>query len=34
MDNGGKTDETGNKRVSTAIEWMSEGKSRNWKYMK
>ncbi len=28
-----KTDETKSRRVETAIEWMSEGKSRNWKYM-
>lgn len=27
-----KTDETKNKRLTTAIEWMSEGKSRHWKY--
>jgi uncharacterized protein YdeI (YjbR/CyaY-like superfamily) len=29
-----KTDETKNRRMETAIEWMSAGKSRNWKYMK
>jgi uncharacterized protein YdeI (YjbR/CyaY-like superfamily) len=29
-----KTDETKNRRMETAIEWMSEGKSRNWKYAK
>ncbi len=29
-----KTDETKNHRMETAIEWMSEGKSRNWKYIK
>jgi len=29
-----KTEATRNKRIETAIEWMSEGKSRNWKYMK
>ena len=29
-----KTDDTRNKRLLTAIEWMSEGKPRNWKYMK
>jgi uncharacterized protein YdeI (YjbR/CyaY-like superfamily) len=29
-----KTEETRNRRVETALEWMSEGKSRNWKYMK
>ena len=29
-----KTKETRNKRMATAIEWMAEGKPRNWKYMK
>jgi uncharacterized protein YdeI (YjbR/CyaY-like superfamily) len=29
-----KTEETKNRRIETAIEWMAEGKSRNWKYMK
>jgi uncharacterized protein YdeI (YjbR/CyaY-like superfamily) len=29
-----KTNETKNRRMETAIEWMSEGKPRNWKYMK
>ncbi len=29
-----KTEATRNKRISTTIEWMLEGKSRNWKYMK
>ena len=29
-----KTEETRNKRIATAIEWLSEGKSRNWKYIK
>ncbi len=29
-----KTDATKNRRMETAIEWMTEGKSRNWKYMK
>jgi len=29
-----KTEETRQKRLSTAIDWMSEGKSRNWKYEK
>ena len=29
-----KRDETRQKRLATAIEWMAEGKSRNWKYMK
>ena len=27
-----KTEETREKRISTALEWMAEGKSRNWKY--
>lgn len=27
-----KTDATRQKRLATAIEWISEGKSRNWKY--
>jgi uncharacterized protein YdeI (YjbR/CyaY-like superfamily) len=27
-----KTDATRQKRMDTAIEWMEEGKSRNWKY--
>jgi len=27
-----KTEETRNKRMDTAIEWLTEGKSRNWKY--
>ena len=27
-----KRDETRAKRIATAIEWLSEGKSRNWKY--
>lgn len=29
-----KTEETRNKRIVFAIEWMSEGKVRNWKYVK
>lgn len=29
-----KTEATRLKRTETAIEWMTEGKSRNWKYMK
>ena len=28
-----KTDETRQRRLVTAIEWISEGKPRNWKYM-
>jgi uncharacterized protein YdeI (YjbR/CyaY-like superfamily) len=27
-----KTETTRDKRIATAIEWLSEGKSRNWKY--
>ena len=29
-----KTDATRQKRLATALEWMAEGKQRNWKYMK
>ena len=29
-----KTEETRNKRMKTAIEWISEGKGKNWKYEK
>ncbi len=29
-----KTEETRKSRMTTAIEWMEEGKQRNWKYMK
>jgi uncharacterized protein YdeI (YjbR/CyaY-like superfamily) len=29
-----KTEETRNKRMEQALEWMAEGKQRNWKYMK
>jgi len=29
-----KTEATREKRLATAIEWISEGKSRNWKYQK
>ena len=29
-----KTDATRNKRLATAIEWMTEGKIRNWKYVR
>jgi uncharacterized protein YdeI (YjbR/CyaY-like superfamily) len=29
-----KTEVTREKRIETAVEWISEGKSRNWKYMK
>lgn len=28
-----KTEETRNKRMATALEWIAEGKGRNWKYM-
>jgi uncharacterized protein YdeI (YjbR/CyaY-like superfamily) len=27
-------DDTRARRVQTAVEWMAEGKARNWKYMK
>lgn len=30
--NEAKTELTKDKRIATAIEWLSEGKSRNWKY--
>jgi uncharacterized protein YdeI (YjbR/CyaY-like superfamily) len=29
-----KTDATRQKRIATAVEWLAEGKHRNWKYMK
>jgi len=29
-----KTDETRDKRLATAIEWIADGKPRNWKYMR
>jgi uncharacterized protein YdeI (YjbR/CyaY-like superfamily) len=29
-----KTEETRQRRLETAIEWMAEGKSRHWKYQK
>jgi uncharacterized protein YdeI (YjbR/CyaY-like superfamily) len=29
-----KTEETRNKRLATTVEWLEEGKPRNWKYMK
>lgn len=32
--NEAKTADTKNKRIVTTIEWVAEGKSRNWKYMK
>src|SRR5690606_4254577 len=32
--NDAKTDATREKRVATAVEWISEGKGRNWKYEK
>ncbi|MEW6653263.1 MAG: YdeI/OmpD-associated family protein [Bacteroidota bacterium] len=31
---GAKTEETRSKRMATAIEWLADGKSRNWKYEK
>jgi bacteriocin resistance YdeI/OmpD-like protein/uncharacterized protein DUF1801 len=30
---GAKTDETRAKRLKTAVEWMADGKHRNWKYL-
>ena len=30
---GAKREETTNKRLKQAVEWISEGKPRNWKYM-
>jgi uncharacterized protein YdeI (YjbR/CyaY-like superfamily) len=29
-----KTEETRNRRLETAVEWLSQGKKRNWKYEK
>jgi len=29
-----KREETREKRVATAVEWIAEGKGRNWKYEK
>ncbi len=29
-----KTDETRQRRIATTLEWLAEGKSRNWKYEK
>ncbi|WP_423148089.1 YdeI/OmpD-associated family protein [Rubrolithibacter danxiaensis] len=29
-----KTEDTRNKRMATALQWIAEGKSRNWKYAK
>ncbi|HEY3136087.1 MAG TPA: YdeI/OmpD-associated family protein [Blastocatellia bacterium] len=29
-----KTGETRSKRLATAVDWMSEGKTRNWKYVR
>ena len=29
-----RTDATRDKRIATAVEWISEGKPRNWKYEK
>jgi uncharacterized protein YdeI (YjbR/CyaY-like superfamily) len=29
-----KTEETRDKRIAAALEWLTEGKSRNWKYQK
>lgn len=32
--NEAKTEETRNRRLETAMEWVSQGKIRNWKYLK
>jgi uncharacterized protein YdeI (YjbR/CyaY-like superfamily) len=29
-----KAEDTCRRRLATAVEWMAEGKPRNWKYMK
>ena len=29
-----KTETTRNKRIAQSVEWISEGKSRNWQYVK
>lgn len=29
-----QSDETRERRLTRAVEWIAEGKSRNWKYMK
>lgn len=29
-----RTEQTRKSRLDTAVEWMSEGKARNWKYLK
>ena len=29
-----KTEETRNRRLETAVEWIAEGKGRNWKYQR
>ncbi len=29
-----RSEETRSRRLETAIEWMAEGKSRHWKYVK
>jgi hypothetical protein len=31
---GAKTDETRQRRLATAVQWITEGKSRNWKYQR
>lgn len=31
---GAKTEETKNSRLATAVEWMADGKKRNWKYLR
>ncbi|MGZ3919395.1 MAG: YdeI/OmpD-associated family protein, partial [Bacteroidia bacterium] len=32
--NDAKTEETRKSRLKTSVEWISEGKARNWKYEK
>lgn len=32
--NDSRTDETRDRRIETSLEWIKEGKPRNWKYMK
>lgn len=32
--NGAKTEDTRNKRTETTVEWLAQGKVRNWKYIK
>jgi hypothetical protein len=34
MDYDAKTEETRQRRLDTAVQWMAEGKPRNWKYLR